>query len=188
MVQVDLPAAFVVGQLFAALSSEYLRKEPRLFTNRLTGPVNLFMICFFVPVGILMIGWPTWEVMYITDWLEGPYNRPLAAGFYVLFGIVMVLLANVGFMLGHHWYREGRDKWVRNSIILGFGLTVLPFLLRWGVWLKVDMYQEMVVEGGGYPFWEAPFFSGWIVMMSSMVIGFVVMVRWLKKRAPLLEP
>ncbi len=38
MVQVDLPAAFVVGQVCALLSKKYLEKESRKFTNRILGP------------------------------------------------------------------------------------------------------------------------------------------------------
>ncbi len=63
MVQVDLPAAFAVGHIYALLSKGYLKKEKRLFTNRLLGPLNFFLTCGFVPGGLfLLVGWPAWEV------------------------------------------------------------------------------------------------------------------------------
>lgn len=183
MVQVDLPAAFAVGQIFAALSKGYLRKEPQLFTNRLLGPFNVYLSCCFAPVGMfLLIGWPTWEVMYVTDWLEAPFDRPLVAGFYILFGIVMVVLGNVGFILAHHWYRHGRDAWVRIGAIVGLILTILPFLLRFGIWWHVGSYQQVVVEKAGYSFWDPPFFTGWATIMTFMVISLVAMGLWLKKK------
>ncbi len=104
MVQVDLPAAFAVGQIFAILSRGYLKKESRKFTNRLIGPLNVFLSCCFAPVGMfLMIGWPAWEVMYWTGWVEAPFDRPYVAGFYVLFGISMVVNEKVGFILANLW-------------------------------------------------------------------------------------
>jgi hypothetical protein len=149
MIQVDLPAAFTVGQVFALLSKKYLKGEPDIFTNKLLGPLNLYMTCGFSPAGLfLLIGWPAWEIMYITGWVEMPFNRPLVAGFYILFLIAMVLLGNLGFMLAHYWYRKGKDKWVVYGSIAGGILTVLPFLLRWGVWWKVGTLAEIEAGGG----------------------------------------
>jgi hypothetical protein len=175
MVQVDLPAAFAIGQVFAALSRRYLQQEPHLFSHRLLGPFNFFMACCYVPVGMfLLIGWPAWEIMYVSDWLDNPFDRPAVAGFYVAFGVVMMLLGNAGFILAHHWYRQGRAAWVRIGIGVGALLTGLPFLLKWGVWMQVGTHAA--VQGGrGYSFWDAPFFHGWLVIMSLMVVSIVGM-------------
>jgi len=175
MVQVDLPAAFAVGQVYALLSRRYLAKDGRLFSNRLLGPFNVFLSCVYAPVGMfLLIGWPAWEVMYVCPWPERPFDRPWVAGFYVLFAIVMVLLGNVGFVLAHHWIRKGRLVLVKIGAAVGVGLTVLPFLIEWGVWSRVGTYREVVEEGGGYPFGEAPFFSGWLVVISYLIVGTLV--------------
>ena len=144
--------------------------------------MNLYMACGFVPGGLfLLVGWPAWEVMYWTAWWEAPYNRPLVAGFYVLFVIVMILLGNLGFILGHHWYRKGKDKRVVYGSIIGGILTVLPFLLQWGVWMDVGTYAE-VKAGTGYSFWQAPFFHGWLCIISYLGITLLIMGIWLKKR------
>lgn len=175
MVQVDLPAAFTVGQVFAALSQTYLRREPRLFGHRLLGPLNFFLACFFAPVGMfLMIGWPAWEVMYTTSWVEQPFDRPWVAAFYVVFGVIMVVLGNAGYILAHHWYRTGRALWVRVAIAVGAVATVSPFLLRWGTWTRIGSFAE-VQAGGGYSFWRSPFFPGWLAFMSMMAVSTVVM-------------
>ena len=188
MVQVDLPAAFTVGQIFAWLSRDYLVKDPHLFTNRLLGPFNFFMSCCYVPVGMfLMIGWPAWEVMYQTEWVENPFNRPWVAAFYVLFAVVMIILGNVGFLLAHHWLRTGRERWVVVGASIGAVLTVLPFVLRWGIWMDVGTFAE-VMAGGGTSFWDAPFHPAWLTIMSYMVLTLLAMGVWLKVKGNRFAP
>lgn len=188
MVQVDLPAAFAVGQICAMLSKKYLKKESRKFTNRLLGPMNIFLSCCFAPVGMfLMIAWPSWEVMYWTGWVEAPFNRPYVAGFYILFGIAMVVIGNVGFILAHHWYRNSNDRRVVFGAVIGVFFTLLPFLLWPGTWLKVGTY-EVVTGGGGDSFFSIPFFPAWFVIISYISISITAMVIWLIKWGNKLEP
>lgn len=181
MIQVDLPAAFAVGQFFAFLSKNYLKKTPEKFTNKLLGPFNFYMSCGFVPAGLyLLVGWPSWEAMYTTDWVEKTFNNPLVAGFYVLFVITMILLGNSGFILAHHWYLKGKDKLVAYGSAAGLVLALLPFLLRWGVWWKIGTYAQ-IQANQGCSFWETPFFGGWVIIMGYMAAATVVMSMWLKK-------
>lgn len=182
MIQVDLPAAFAVGQIFALLAKKYLKTEPKKFFNRLLGPLNFYLSCGFVPTGMyLMIGWPSWEVMYITGWVEKPFNQPLVAAFYVLFMVAMILLGNVGFILAHHWYQKGKDRFVVYGSIIGVVLTILPFVLRWGVWWKIGTYAEFKA-GGGYSFGSPPFFYGWLIFISYIVIATIVAGLWFKRQ------
>jgi len=184
MIQVDLPAAFAIGQIYGAISSCYLKKEPRFFSQRLLGPFNIFMSCCYAPVGMfLLIGWPSWEAMYVTAWLESPFDRPWVAGIYVLFGVVMILLGNVGFILAHAWIRKGRIRWVYAGAAIGLLLTALPFILRWGVWMNVGTHSEVIKNHGGYSFWAPPFFSGWLVVMCYMAVTLVVAGVILRKQA-----
>lgn len=178
MVQVDLPGAFATGQLFALLSRRYLEREPRVLTSRLLGTFNLYMTCGFSPAGLfLLIGWPSWEVMYLTDWVERPFDRPLVAGFYVLFLVLIVALANLGYMLGHRWLRLGKARWVVCGTVVGYLAMVSPFLLRWGVWMEVGTYRDFT-SGTGYSFWSPPFFSGWLVVMSWLAVSSVATGLW----------
>ncbi len=188
MVQVDLPGAFAVGQIFALLSKDYLRREENKYANRLLGPLNFYLACGYAPVGMfLLIGWPAWEVMYVSGWVEDPYNRPWAAGFYIAFLLAMILIGNFGFILGHHWLRAGRERWVVAGSVIGVFLTLLPFALRWGVWWRVGTYAE-IQAGQGYSFWAQPFVGGWAVVMGYLVLTTVGMGIWLKKRGGRLTP
>jgi hypothetical protein len=190
MVQVDLPAAFAIGHIFAILSKDYLKQEPQLFTHRLLGPFNLFLVCGFVPGGLfLLVGWPAWEVMYWTDWVEAPFDRPWVAAFYVFFAIVMVVLGNVGYMLAHAWLRQGREKQVRLVSTFAVFLTILPFLLQWGVWTRVGSYAQVVeIKAGYYDWMQPPFFHGWLAIMLYMTVAIVLMGLWMKKRGNALKP
>lgn len=182
MIQVDIPAAFTIGQIFALLSKKYLKQEPDKFTNKLLGPINLYLSCGFAPGGLfLLIGWPAWEVMYMTNWFQIPYNNPLVTGMYVLFVIVMILLGNLGFILAHQWYLKGKDKRVVIASIVGGFLTILPFMVKYGVWWRVGTYEE-IQAGISYSFWEPPFFHGWLVIMGYLVTVSILMGLWLKNR------
>lgn len=182
MVQVDLPAAFTIGMVFALLAKKYLKKEPDIFTNKLIGPLNLYMSCSFSPAGLfLLVGWPAWEVMYVTGWVEKPFDRPLVAGFYIVFFIAMMLLANVGFWLAHYWYKKGKDKLVAIGAIVGGIVTVSPFILNWGIWWNIGTYSD-VTAGAGYSFFKPPFFHGWLAIMSYLAITTVLTGLWFKYR------
>ena len=135
---------------------------------------------------MLADGSERFPVMYLTDWVEQPFNRPLVAGFYVVFLMLILVLGNLGFALGHHWIRLGRHRWVTCGAILGGLLTVLPFLLRWGVWWKVGTYQDFL-SGSGYSFWSPPFFWGWLVVMSYLAVSSVIAGLWFLRQSTLAE-
>ena len=180
MVQVDIPGAFTLGQIFAFVGGKLLKKEPGLTQNRLLGPFNIYFTIGFIPVGMFfMTGWPSWEVMYITGWVENTFNQPFVAGFYIAFMVVMILLGNAGFMLGHFWYRKGKDNFVIIGIIAGVILTLLPFLLRWGVWWKIGTFTE-IQKGLGYSFFEPPFIFSWLFIMLYMVAATILGVFWMR--------
>ncbi|MCK4764581.1 MAG: hypothetical protein KAW12_20440 [Candidatus Aminicenantes bacterium] len=188
MVQVDLPAAFAMGQIYALLSKNYLKKEPNKFTNKLLGPFNLFLTCGFVPTGMfLMVAWPAWEIMFVSSWVEKPFDRPLVAAFYVVFMLAMIILGNVGYILAHHWYRKGKDKWVVYGSIIGVIVTALPFFLRWGVWWKIGTFAE-INAGQGYSFFKPPFFYGWLCFIVYMVAMLIIGGFWFRKKGALETP
>lgn len=182
MIQVDLPGAFAVGHFCAFLSRHYLKQEPDKFTNNLMGPLNLYLSIFFVPAALfLLIGWPSWESMYLWSWLEFPYNKPLVSGFYVTFMIFLIVLGNFGFIFGHQLIRLGKDNLVFVISLFSLILTVLPFFLRWGVWMRIGTYADFHA-GLGYSFWEPPFFYGWLFIISYLLIAMLIFWWWLWKR------
>jgi len=183
MIQVDLPAALAIGQTFALLSQNYLTKEKSLYTGKTLGVLNFYLSCGFVPGGLYLItAYPAWEAMYKTGWLDTPFNNPPVAYFTVIFVILMVVLGNVGYIFAHWCYRTGKDRLVPWTTAAAAFLTVLPFIVDWGVWMKVGTYNE-VMQGGGYSFWDPPFFYGWAIIMSWLTITTVVTGIWFKKTA-----
>ena len=183
MIQVDLPAAFAIGQGFSMLSKNYLKKEPELFTGRLLGPFNFYLTTGFVPGGLfLLAGWPAWEAMYTNQGIENSFNNPIVAAIYVLFVIAMIVFGNAGYLLGHYFYKHKLDYYVKYTFALGLALTVLPFVIRWGCWNWIGTYAE-VKAGGGYPFGKAPFFTGWLCIMSYLVITGIIAGLWMLRKS-----
>lgn len=178
MIQVDLPMAFVIGQTFSMLSKPYLRKEQDIYTSKLLGPFNLYLSTCFATGGLfLLVGWPAWEFMYKAQWIENVYNNPFIAAFYIAFVIAMILLGNVGYILGHYWYKKGKDTYVVIGLILGVLLTFLPFILNWGVWEHIGTHDEITM-GKGYPIFSGEFFKGWIGIICFMLITGLLTGTW----------
>lgn len=186
MIQVDLPAAFTLGQIFAMLSKKYLKKTPEKFTNKLLGPFNIYISCGFLPGAMyLLVGWPAWEAMYVTGWVEKTYNKPFVAGFYVLFMASLILLGNIGYILGHYCYLKGKDKLVIYGSIIGAVLTLIPFILRWGVWWEIGTYAQ-IQANKGYSFFKNPFFGGWLFVMCYVTVATLLIGLWFKKKGSML--
>ncbi len=182
MVQVDIPAAFTIGQILALSSSKYLAKTEEITTNRLIGPLNFYLSIGFIPIGMfLMVAWPSWEVMYVSPWVEKTFDSPLVGGFYIGFLMIMLLLGNAGFMLAHYCYQKGKGKVVPYTAILGAVLTVLPFILRWGVWMQIGTYDQ-IQSHTGYSFWNPPFFYGWLCILSYGGICLLTAILWFRKK------
>ena len=183
MIQVDLPAAFAIGQAFSMLSGSYLKKEPELFTSKLLGPFNFYLATGFVPGGLfLLAGWPAWEAMFTVQWIENSYNNPVVAAVYVIFVIAMILCGNFGYLLGHYFYKKKKDKFVKYTLLAGIVFTFLPFLLRWGSWRKIGTFAE-IQAGGGYPFGESPFFGGWLCIMGYLLLTGIIAGIWFLKKS-----
>ena len=186
MVQVDLPGAFAIGQVFALLSKKFLRKEKHKFTHRLMAPISWYFSLIYAPVGMfLLIGWPAWEGMYWWDWVEQPTTNPWVAGFYLAFFFSMVIIGHVSFVLAHKLYAQGKDRWV---IILGSiagVLTFLPFFLWPMTWNYVGTYAQyhaMPKETTGM-FSTPSFFFSWLIIITYLVAGSILFGLWLKKYA-----
>ena len=181
MVQVDLPAAFMLGHILSNTAKKFLKKEPNLLTNKMLGPVNLYLSCGFAPIGMfLLIVWPSWEVLYVTDWLENVLNQPFTGLCYVLFPIGMVVLGNIGFILGHYWFRKGKDLFVYIGIAVSAVLTGLPYLIYWGVYWKIGTYAE-VKSGGGYSFFAPPFIVS-LAILGVFFTGTLVLIIQVLRR------
>jgi len=107
--------------------------------------------------------------MYKAQWIENSYDHPWIAAFYIAFLIAMILLGNIGYVLGHYLYLKSKDIYVMIGLVLSLILTFLPFLLNWGIWSRIGTWEQ-VTQGEGYAFSSYPFFQGWLFIMSYMMI------------------
>ena len=170
MFHVNIPACLTIGLVFSFISKKLLKQEAELFHHGLLGPFNIYITCGFVPAGMFFLtGWASWEVMYITGWLENTFDRPLVAGFYVVFYVLMIVLSNTGFILGHYWIKKGKETYIIIGIISGALLTFVAFILRLGAWWKIGTYAE-IQQGMGYSFFKAPFIIGWLIIMFYLAM------------------
>ncbi len=130
MVQVDVPAAFAMGQLYAFIARNSLRREASLLGNRFITLNNWYVTLILAPVGLfLLVGWPGWETMYRWPWAESVQFHPLTALFYVLFLAAMVVLGNAGFIMAHRFYLRNRDRTAKRWLIISILISLAAFLI-----------------------------------------------------------
>ena len=183
MIPVTLPAAITLGFIFSFITKKILKEEAELFHHRLLGFFNIYIICGFVPAGMFFLtGWPSWEMMYLTGWLENAFDRPLVAGFHVAYYVLMILLANTGFILGHYLIRKEKETFVIIGLVSGALVTIVAILLRLNVFFTIGTYAE-IQQNRGASFVEGPFFIGWIIIMSYMALTTVAAILIMRRRA-----
>ncbi len=186
MVQVDLPGAFAIGQIFALLSRTYLKKEKNKITHRLMAPISWYFTLIYAPVGLfLLIGWPAWEVMYWWEWVENPAANPWAAGFYIIFFFAMVIIGHISYIIGHSLCLKGKDNTVIILAVLFCILTLLPFFLWPMTWNHVGTYAQYhaVPKETTGMFTTPSFFFPWLIIITYLVAGSIIFGLWLKRHS-----
>ena len=94
----------------------------------------------------------------------------------MLFLISMVMLGNLGFILGHYWIRKGKDLFLNIGIAVSAVLTGLPYLIYWGVYWRIGTYAE-IQKGGGYSFFAPPFIVSLVVLFTYLAGALVLVIR-----------
>jgi hypothetical protein len=126
MVQIDIPAAFVVSMLSIDLGRKVLKegaeksgkKKPAIYYRYLFRSV-FFAGFVIAPAGIyLLSGWPGWEQIYWSKRFEevmhtGWVNALLPA----LFVMAIVFAGYCGHILGYRWLIRGKAKYLRPTYI-----------------------------------------------------------------------
>jgi hypothetical protein len=189
-VQVDIPAAFAAGQIFAMLSREYLAGEKDLFTHRLAGPVAAYFSVMFTPPALfLLICWPAWESMYQWEWVEHPAMDPTVSFFYIGFYMSMVIIGCGSYVTAHSLYRRGKDLFVKAAAITGVIIAVLPFFIHPFTWYYVSTYARYhgVPRTTTTMFSNASFFFSWLAVMGFALISSVYFGMWLRKTSCILR-
>ncbi len=205
MVQIDVPAAFVVSLLCVDLARKRLRSEaekaggekPILYYRYLLRTV--FFAGFVIsPAGVyLLSGWPGWEQIYWSRRFEdvmhsGWVNALLPA----LFVMAIVGAAYLGHVLGYKLVTTGREKLLRPIYIGVLAVVVIVVALDYPAFLLVGTYDQFHNLNGQSretmeKVWRNPygFSTGWLVVMAYFVAALAILILKVRKdRAPSLSP
>lgn len=197
MVQLDIPAAFAVSQLFAYMGRKKIKKEAKETADK-KPPIYyryLFYSVFFsavviVPAGLYLVaGWPGWEQIYWSKRFEelihtGWFN----ALFPTLFIVGIVLAAYFGFLMAYRWITTGKERFVLPTFIGVLVLAGVVVLFCYPSFLLVGTYDQYHNLNGQTrdsmsKVWENPFDfgAGWIGVMVFFGISFIFMITKLRK-------
>jgi len=191
MVQIDIPAAFVVSMLSIDLGRKVL-KEGAEKSNEVKPAIYyryLFRSVFFAgfviaPAGIyLLCGWPGWEQIYWSKRFEevmhtGWVNALLPA----LFVMAIVFAGYCGHTLGYRWLVSGKAKYLRPTyigVLVAVCIVVLscyPSFFLVGTYDQYHNLNDQMRESMEYV-WHNPY--GFSVAWVGVMIYFAVAMTYL---------
>ncbi len=188
MVQIDIPAGFVVSMLTIDLGRRALKKN---YEENQTEKSALYYLYLFrsvlfagmviAPAGIyLLSGWPGWEQIYWSKrFEEAMHTGWLNALLPALFVLFIVLAAYAGHVVGYRWLITGREKYIRPAwigLLLLVGIVVLlcyPSFLLVGTYDQYHNLNGQAREAMASVFHNPYGFSvGWITVMVYFVLAF----------------
>ena len=184
MLQVDLPGAIAIGQLFAILSRKHLERKKNIFTHQLIGPISWYFALIYAPVGMFaLVSWPAWETMYWWEWIEHSDFNPSVALFFVAFYMSMVLLGIISYILAHKLLIVGKYSVVNVLALLGAIVAFLPFFLWPDNWLYIGEYAQFnaIPRQANLIFKTPAFLFPGLLAIGYFIIGTVVFGFWLNK-------
>ncbi|HHP7234860.1 MAG TPA: hypothetical protein ACFCUC_09540 [Desulfobacterales bacterium] len=203
MVQIDIPAGFVISMVAIDLGREALKKDSEK-TNTGTSALYykylfrsvLFAGIVIAPAGIyLLAGWPGWEQIYWSRRFEAVLHTGWANALLPAFFVMsIVLAAYLGHVLGYRWLVSGKEKFIRPTwvgILITAGVIVLfnyPSFLLVGTY---DQYHNL--EGQAREamasVWSNPYgFSlAWCGVMIYFVSALIYFCRKILREAKRVE-
>jgi hypothetical protein len=155
MVQIDIPAAFVVSMLSIDLGRKVLKEgaeksgeaKPAIYYRYLFRSV-FFAGFVIAPAGIyLLSGWPGWEQIYWSKRFEevmhtGWVNALLPA----LFVMAIVFAGYCGHTLGYRWLVSGKAKYLRPTyigVLVALSIVVLSCYPSFFLMGTYDQYHNL---------------------------------------------
>jgi hypothetical protein len=200
MVQIDIPAAFVVSMLSIDLGRKVLKEgaekssetKPSIYYRYLFR--SIFFAGFVIaPAGIyLLSGWPGWEQIYWSKRFEevmhtGWVNALLPA----LFVMAIVFAGYCGHTLGYKWLVSGKAKYLRPTyigVLVAVSIVVLscyPSFLLMGTYDQYHNLNDKTRESMA-SVWSNPYgFSvAWIGVMIYFAVAMacLVLTIWKENR------
>ena len=150
MVQIDVPAAFIVSQLMLDLGKNAIKTQaaacpsgrPAIYYRFLSRSL-LFAGAVIAPAGIyLLAGWPGWEQIYWTEAVERVIFQWGNAMIPAMFVLAIVLAGYFGHVLGYYWLVSGKERYLRPTYIIILLIVCLVVLLNYPAFLLMGTYQE----------------------------------------------
>jgi uncharacterized BrkB/YihY/UPF0761 family membrane protein len=151
MVQIDIPAGFVVSMLAIDLGRQALKKgyhntptEKSAVYYRYLFRSVLFAGMVIAPAGIyLLAGWPGWEQIYwskrFEEVMHTGWTNALLPALFVLF---IMLATYAGHVLGYRWLTTGKEKYIRPTWIGLLIVVGIIVLLNYPSFLLVGTYDQ----------------------------------------------
>ena len=178
MVQIDIPIAFAVGQMFADAASQHLstgRPEPYSRTLAIT---NIFMGLFFAPIPIyFLVDYFGWETTYM-------YDPARITRFFIPIVLVVLFLAtNLGFWLSNALIRKGRAGIGRVIYVLIWIYSLGWIFGNWPRSTRIGTYaQYHTAPDAMTRIWEVskdPFFFILIVTLVIFGVPLLLLMKYL---------
>jgi len=200
MVQIDIPAAFVVSMLSIDLGRKVLKEgaeksgeaKPAIYYRYLFRSV-FFAGFVIAPAGIyLLSGWPGWEQIYWSKRFEevmhtGWVNALLPA----LFVMAIVFAGYCGHNLGYRWLVSGKAKYLRPTyigVLVAVSIVVLscyPSFFLMGTYDQYHNLNDQTRESMA-SVWSNPYgFSvAWIGVMIyfAVAMAYLILTIWKENR------
>jgi hypothetical protein len=200
MVQIDIPAAFVVSMLSIDLGRKVLKEgaeksgeaKPAIYYRYLFRSV-FFAGFVIAPAGIyLLSGWPGWEQIYWSKRFEevmhtGWVNALLPA----LFVMAIVFAGYCGHTLGYRWLVSGKAKYLRPTyigVLIAVSIVVLscyPSFFLMGTYDQYHNLNDQTRESMA-SVWSNPYgFSvAWIGVMLyfAVAMAYLILTIWKENR------
>jgi hypothetical protein len=181
VVQIDIPIAFAVGQMFADAASRQLSSgKPEAYYQTLA-ITNIFMGLFFAPIPIyFLVDYFGWETTYMCD------PAQVTRFFIPMVLFVLFLAANLGFWLSNALIRKERDGIGRMLYIviwiysLGWIFGNWPRSTRIGDYSQYHTAPDTMIR-----IWqvsEDPFFVTLLVSLVIFVVPLLLFIRHLSHR------
>ena len=197
MVQIDIPAAFVVSMFSIDLGRKLIKREaekrsgakPAIYYRYLFR--SIFFAGFVIaPAGIyLLAGWPGWEQIYwcrrFEELIHTGWVNALLPAFFIM---TIVLAGYCGHVLGYRWLVSGKVKYLRPTYIVVLIMVTIVVLLNYPSFLLVGTYDQYHNLNGQTreamaEVWSNPYgFSvAWVGVMICFIVALAYLVLKIRK-------
>ena len=192
MVQLDVPAAFMVSQLFVDLGRRTIRaakteQERRLLYHKFLTRSLLFAGLIIVPGGsYLLSSFPGWESLYWMPFAERMAFHPGNALLFPFFVGGIVAGGWLGHHLGFNWVVSGRDKYLRPTYLGVLVAACLVVLASYPSFILLGTCDQYRHDRAAMEYvWNNPhnFMLAWGIPMAIFFVVLVVMALRIRRES-----